>query len=319
MFAEKPGEPGRVAGHEPPAQRQALHVARDVGAPGRVEEEFHGLGRPGGRQQGPPGHLPHHHVGIGPVDVQTPGGVAPHRPERLARLGYRRHDLGVVSNPERVEVGGDDALRPGTEDRLQTEVGQALGEQALGGAHQEDGLLHPSSAPDQPHLLAAVLGVVSGIGLVGHEMGERGRQNGKVGVHRHARMEIAQIGVEARPRLVLHQLEIDVLAFGESEETIGPLAQLFGQRGDGVGQSVGSHDVGLAPGDQPVADGARFRAGPRTDGGGRRRAPRRGPVPGGRRSRPRPPRRSRWPLRPDVGPSSATRRPGPEATAGGRR
>ncbi len=135
-------------------------------------------------------------------------------PRTSPGLGHRGDHLGVVADPEGTEVAGDDALGPRAEDRLQAEVGQALGDEALRRADEEDGLLHPPSAADESDLLTAVLGVVPGIGLVGDEVGQRDRQDGQVGVHRHPRVEIPQVVVEARPRLVGDELEVDAFAFG---------------------------------------------------------------------------------------------------------
>ena len=60
----------------------------------------------------------------------------------------------------------------GTEQHLDAEVGQALGQQALRRADEEDRLLQVAVPPDQAGLLAGVLGVVPGIGLVGDEVAE---------------------------------------------------------------------------------------------------------------------------------------------------
>ena len=105
-------------------------------------------------------------------------------------------------------------------------------------------------APNQAHLLAAVLGVVPGVGLVRDEMGERRRQHREVGVDRDHRAQSAQIGVEARPRLVRDELELDALALGEPEEQGGALAQVVGQRVDRRRQHLGRNGVRLAPGDE---------------------------------------------------------------------
>jgi len=137
-----------------------------------VEEELHRLGRPGPGQKGPPGHLVHHDVGIGAVDIEAPGGVTSDSPEGLPRLGDGRHHLGVVADPQGAEVSSDDRFRSGAQDRLQAEVGQSLGDKALGGADEKDGFLQPSSAPDETDLLTTMLGVVSRIGLMGHQMGQ---------------------------------------------------------------------------------------------------------------------------------------------------
>ena len=69
----------------------------------------------------------------------------------------------------------------------------------------------------QPDLLAGVLGVVAGIGLVGDEVGDRGGQHRQVEVDGHPAAQVAEVVVEPRPRLVGHQLPVDVLAVGQAE------------------------------------------------------------------------------------------------------
>ena len=133
-----------------------------------------------------PGHLVDHHVGIGAVDVEAPGGVAPGPPRATSPASATAATVvGVVADAERPEVRGDERLGSPAEHRLETEVGQALGDQALRRTDQEDGLLQPAPAADEADLLAGVLGVVARVGLVGDEVGERGREHGQVDVDRH--------------------------------------------------------------------------------------------------------------------------------------
>ena len=57
---------------------------------------------------------------------------------------------------------------------LEPEVGETLGQQALRRADEEDRLLELAAPANEPDLLAAVLGVMTGIGLVRDEVAERG-------------------------------------------------------------------------------------------------------------------------------------------------
>ena len=134
--------------------------------------------------------------------MEAEGGVLANGAQRLPRLGHRCHHLGVVPDTERAQMAGHDGLGPATHDHLEAEVGQPLGQQTLGGTDEEDGLLPPLSATYQPDLLAGVLGVVARVGLVGHQVGQAGGQDGKVGVDGHPALQPAQVVVEPGPRLV---------------------------------------------------------------------------------------------------------------------
>ena len=68
---------------------------------------------------------------------------------------------------------GHDRVRLVTEQDLDAEVGQSLGQQALRRAHEEDRLLETISTADEPDLLSGVLGVVARVGLVRDEVGQR--------------------------------------------------------------------------------------------------------------------------------------------------
>ena len=68
---------------------------------------------------------------------------------------------------------------------LEPEVGEALGQEALRRADEEDRLLQMTAAANEADLLAGVLGVVAGIGLVGDEVSEHGREHRQVDVDDH--------------------------------------------------------------------------------------------------------------------------------------
>ena len=142
-------------------------------------------------------------------------------------------------------------------DHLEPEVGEPLGEQALRGADHEDRLLEPALPADEADLLAAVLGVVAGVGLVGDEVGERGGEHRQVGVDHDPAAQVAEVVVEARPRLVGDEVEVDVLALGQAEEPVGALAEVLGERVDGRAQLLDGHGLRLAPGDEALGERAR--------------------------------------------------------------
>ena len=83
--------------------------------------------------------------------------------------------------------------------------------------------------PHQPDLLARVLGVVAGVGLVGHQMGEADGKDREVGVDSHAALQVAEVVVEPSPRLIGDELELDMLAFGKSKQLASPGAQVLGE------------------------------------------------------------------------------------------
>ena len=234
-----------------------------------------------------------------PVLVQHPGGVAPHRVEGLAGRRPPRRRPRRRRGSERPEVLGHD-WRPSrvvAQQHLEAEVGQALGQQALRRADEEDRLLDVAAPADQADLLAGVLGVVAGVGLVGDEVAERGAEHGQVGVDGDPAAEVAEVVVEAGPRLVGDELEVDVLAVGQAEQRVGARAEVVGQRVDRGVELVDGHRLRLAPGHVAARRARRCRAGRRRGLGGPRRTRRRAAASGARRSRPRPRRRRRCPRR----------------------
>ncbi len=105
-------------------------------------------------------------VDVAVLVVQHQRGVLSHVGQRGRRLRDRLGAFAVEAQPEvGVDLGGPAApVRP---DRgVQREIGQPLGHQALRGVDQKDRLLGVTFAVDEPGLLAAVLGVVAGVGLV---------------------------------------------------------------------------------------------------------------------------------------------------------
>ena len=143
----------------------------------------------------------------------------------------------------------ENGFRLRAEQDLDAEIGQAFGQQALRGAHEEDRLFEPTVPPDQARFLTTVLGVVTGIGLVRHEMTERGAQDRKVRVDRDAAAQAAEVVVESRPRFAGLELPFDVLTFGKPEELLRSVTKVVGQRANRRIELVDRHRLGLAPRD----------------------------------------------------------------------
>ena len=104
---------------------------------------------------------------------------------------------------------------------------------------QEDGLLGMALALDQPRLLAAVLGVVAGIGLVRDQPGQVGHLLLEVGVDGDGGAVVAEVVVEPRPRLVGDHLVGDGLGVGQRVFGAHAVAQRAGERVDGFLEPVG--------------------------------------------------------------------------------
>jgi len=166
-------------------------------------------------------------------------------------------DLAGLSQGLSGLVGHEDDIRNGL--AAWAQVGETLGQEALGRAHEEDRLFQPAAAPHEPDLLAGVLGVVPGIGLVGDEVGEGGGEHGQVDVDGHPTAQPAQVVVEARPRPVADELPVDVLAVGQAEEVARAGAEVVGQRRHRCLERVDRRHLRLTPGD--VARRERSRAG----------------------------------------------------------
>ena len=238
-------------------------------------------------------------------------GRAPRRPRRPRPPPRRRS-----ATPSGRRCSATMASGRSTQHHLEAEIGQALGQEALRCADQEDRLLDVAALAHQPDLLAGVLGVVARIGLVGDQVGDRGGQHGQVEVDGHPAVQVAQVVVEARPGLVRDELPIDVLAVGQTEEPVGAVAQVVGQRVDDRRQRSRARWPGLR-----ARPRSRSPSGPEPGSTSSRRrcacsnAPR-PTAPGARRSRARPRRRSRSPRRPACGPTCAARPHGPATTAG---
>ena len=139
--------------------------------------------------------------------------------------------------------------------RLEGEIGEALGEEALRGADQEDGLLEVTLLSDQAHLLAGVLGVVPGIGLVRDEVPDGGGEHRQVDVDRNPAAQPAQVVVEPGPRLVRLEQPLDRLAVGQTERPVGALPEVLGQRLDDRFELLARDGLRLAPLDEPLAQG----------------------------------------------------------------
>ena len=191
------------------------------------------------------------------VLVDEQGDIAPDAAERLRGLTHLGVNIGVVGDAEWTQVLGDERLGPLPDDDLQAEIGKPFGEEALRCADEEDRLLHQPAPAHEANLLATVLGVVARVGLVGDQLPERGAQHGEIHVDRHPALQPAQVVVEAGPGLVGDELEVDVLTFRQPELSVGPLAQILGERVDGRLQLVDRYRLRLAPLDVPVAQRTR--------------------------------------------------------------
>ena len=119
---------------------------------------------------------------------------------------------------------------------------------------EEDRLLEVPAATNEPGLLAGVLGVVARIGLVRDQVTERRAQHGQIGVDRHTTAKTAEVVVEARPRLVGHELPVDALTVGQPEESSRALAKVLGQRMKRGVQLLDRHGLGLTPRDVPLGE-----------------------------------------------------------------
>ena len=94
-------------------------------------------------------------------------------------------------------------------------------------------------AADQSRLLADMLGVMTGVGLVRHQRTEGGGKDRKVGVDLDPRPGPAEVVVEAAPRLAGDKFELDALPLGQAEHEPGPFPEVLGNRGDRRVEAVG--------------------------------------------------------------------------------
>ncbi len=139
-------------------------------------------------------------------------------------------------------------------DHLEPEIGEPFGEQTLRGADEEDGLLEVPVTAHEAGFLARVLGVMSRIRLVRHEAAERGRQHREVGVDHDPAVQITEVVVEPGPRLVLDEVEVDVLALRQAEQALGAVTEVVSERVDRGRDLVARHRLRLAPRDQPLTE-----------------------------------------------------------------
>ena len=257
-FVQQPAEsldharPGRPVVQPAAQQPVSLDIGAGVGAPQRRRQKPQHLLGAGVVDQQPAAQKARDLVGVAVFVVQHQRRVLAHCGQRRRRLGHRLGALTVESQPQvGVDLGGP-ASPVRADRRVQREVGQALGEQTLRGVHQEDGLLGVALAIDQPDLLTAVLGVVTRIGLVRHQPRQVRRQLLDVGIDGDRRAVIAEVVVEARPRLVGHHLVLN--GFGVGKRILGadPVAQRAGERRDAFGQPLGRDFFAFAVRRHPV-------------------------------------------------------------------
>ncbi len=146
----------------------------------------------------------------------------------------------------------------------------------------------------QPHLLAGVLGVVAGVGLVGDQVGDGRAEHREVGVDGHPAGQAALVVVEPRPRLVGHQLPVDVLALGQTEQLRSVRSRKSSASESMTARSFsGGMAWRLAPGRCSARPADPTRAAPRRGAGEPPRTRSRRDGGAGRRSTARPRRRRR--------------------------
>ena len=187
------------------------------------------------------------------------------------------------------------SARPVPDRGVQREIGQPLGHQALRGVDEEDRLLGLPFALDQPDFFTAVFGVVAGIGLVGHQPGQVRHLLLEVGVDGDGGPVVTEVVVEPGPRLVGDDLVGDGLSGGQREGRR--------ERGRAARWRMRGCTPRGGPAGSPPTRGrpASAQRASRSHRGRRRawRAPagsaRGRPWRSGRRSRPRPRRRTRPP------------------------
>ena len=100
--------------------------------------------------------------------------------------------------------------------------GDSLRDQRLGRRDEHQRLLEQAAAADERLLLAAALGVVAGIRLVDRKGQELDRGDGQVDVDRDPAPQAAEVLAEREPRLVVDDLDGDVLALRKLDESPRP-------------------------------------------------------------------------------------------------
>lgn len=113
--------------------------------------------------------------------------------EGLRRFPHHCDHVRVEGDPERPQVLRLHSFGTSPEDDLETEIGEPLGEKILGSADDDDRLLPAAVAPHKADLLTDAFGVVARISLVSHEMAERGREYGEVGVDHDPRAQPPEV------------------------------------------------------------------------------------------------------------------------------
>src|SRR5690606_12879116 len=108
----------------------------------------------------------------------------------------------------------------------------------------------------QAGFLAAVLGVVAGVGLVGDQPRQVGHLLLEVGVDRDRRAVVALVVVEARPRLVGDDLVDDGLGVRQRVGGADRVAQRAGERVDALLEALRRDLVGAAVGGHPLGQRA---------------------------------------------------------------
>ena len=170
LLGDEAGEAGRVASDKRPAECQALHIAGDVGPPDRVEKELDCLLRPRPRCQSSRRATSSVTAsGSALSSYRRKAAFARTAPRASPRPAHGRDHLRVVGDPERRQVLGHDRVRRWAPATSKPRSASPSASRSCGRADEEDRLLPAPVAAEKTHLLARVLGVVTGIGLVCHQ------------------------------------------------------------------------------------------------------------------------------------------------------
>src|SRR6185503_17336747 len=133
--------------------------------------------------------------------------------------------------------------------------GDSLRDQRLRRRDEHQRLLEQSEAADERLLLAAALGVVAGIRLVDRKGQELDRRAGQLAVDRDRAPQVAAVLAEREPRLVVDDLDGDILTLGKLDESPRLPARLLDDRLDRALDGVARHAHRLLPGPMSLSDG----------------------------------------------------------------
>ena len=168
-----------------------------------------------------------------------------------ANEAQRRPGLLDGGRASRVEVHargredrGDVVPRPAR--AAPTPSRRSLADHALRRRDEDERLLDDARV-DEEVLLPGVLRVVTRVRLVRDQVDELGRGDRKVDVDRDPAAAAAEVVVVGEPRLLAHELGLDVLVRREPEQPRRRGAEAFAERREDVEHRLGGDDLRLSP------------------------------------------------------------------------